>query len=78
MQMLNRYLAIELGVQAPGWDWTYKRGGSQHTDKMSSHETGENNGERKAKRRAPSLSSGLFQCLEVGVIRRIQQKQSES
>lgn len=28
----------------------------------------------KVKRRAPSLSSGLFQCLEGGVIRRLQQK----
>lgn len=28
----------------------------------------------RVRRRAPSLSSGLLQCVEVGVIRRIQQK----
>lgn len=41
MKMLNRYLAIELGVQGAGWDWTYKCEGSQHTDNTKSHEMGE-------------------------------------
>ena len=60
MQMLNRYLAIELGVQAPGWDWTYKRGGSHHTDNTSSHETGENNGKSESEEKSPQIEFWAF------------------
>lgn len=53
MQMLNRYLAIELGFRRQVGTGLTNVESSQLVDKMSSHETRENVERVKVKRRAP-------------------------
>lgn len=70
--MLNRYLAIEPGVQGTGWNWNYKCGVNSLQTVCKVMRLDEIMERVNVKRRGPGLSPGVFQCLEVGVIKKFQ------